>query len=67
MDNDSVLKAIEISGPRAPNGEDELRQYLKLVDEGYLRRIPVKPLPGDTNAPFICELTMQGRQKINHR
>jgi hypothetical protein len=67
MNDDFVLQAIAFSGRRAPNGEDERRQYLRLIDEGYLRRIPVKPLPGDTNDPLICELTVQGRQKIGHR
>ena len=68
MNDDRVLQEIAVSGGRrAPNGEDERRQYLRLIDEGYLRRIPVKPMPGDTNDPLLCELTVQGVQRAGHR
>ena len=64
MNDDVILQSIAISGRRAPNGDDERRQNLRLIDEGYLRRIPVKPRDGDTNDALVCELTMLGRPKI---
>jgi hypothetical protein len=64
MNDDLVLQAIAVSRRRAPNGENERLQYLRLIAEGYLRRIPVAPLPGDTGEPLLCELTDKGQQKI---
>jgi hypothetical protein len=68
MNDDFTLQEIAASrGRRAPNGEEQRRQYLRLIEEGYLRRVPVKPLAGDMGDPLVCELTAEGRQKIDHR
>ena len=68
MNDESVLQDIAISGRRAPSLPSERDQYLRLIDEGYLRRVPVTPMPGDLGDPLLCELTERGRQRIStHR
>jgi hypothetical protein len=63
-DDSALLEILASGGRRAPNGENQRQQYLRLVDEGCLRRIPVKPLPADAGDPLVCEITAKGREKI---
>ena len=65
MDDEFILRDIDISGGRAPSGPEEQQQYSRLIAEGYLRRVPVKRLPGDTGDPLLCELTERGKQRLH--
>jgi hypothetical protein len=64
MNDEIVLQDIAISGSRTPSSPSEREQYYRLMNEGYLRRIPVDASPGDTSDPLICELTERGRKRI---
>ena len=65
MDDETILREIDISGRRAPSGLDEQQQYYRLIQEGYLRRLPVQRMPGDTGDPLLCELTERGKQRLH--
>jgi hypothetical protein len=64
MSDEAILQSIEMSGRRAPNSPDERPGYYRLLDEGYIRRVPLRPTPGDTNDPLVCVLTEQGRKRL---
>jgi hypothetical protein len=63
-DDESILLDVDISGRLAPNSPSQRDQFLRLISEGYLRRVPVTPMPGDTNDPLIVEITERGRQRV---
>jgi hypothetical protein len=65
MNDEAILQDILISGRRAPSSPSEQEQYYRLIKEGYLRRIAVTPLAGDTNDPLVCELTERGKQRVS--
>ena len=65
VNDEFVLQDVSISGTRAPSSPTERDQYYRLMNEGYLRRVPVPPTPGDTNDPLVCELTERGRRRIS--
>jgi hypothetical protein len=65
MTDEFLLQDVAISGSWAPNSPAERDQCLRLIDERYLRRVPVTPMPGDTGDPLLCELTERGRQRIS--
>jgi hypothetical protein len=62
--DESILRDIDISGRLAPSSPSQRDQYYRLIGEGYLRRVPVTPMPDDTNDPLICEITERGRQQL---
>jgi len=63
MNDDDVLSEF-LLGPRSPNSPAEREQYLRLIAQGYLRRIPVPPISGDMGDPLLCEITPLGRERL---
>ncbi|MBZ5726087.1 MAG: hypothetical protein LAP87_13940 [Acidobacteriia bacterium] len=54
-----MARRMHTSRASSPSERD---QYYRLISEGYLRRVPVTPMPDDTGGPLLCELTERGRQ-----
>ena len=67
MDDETILRDIDISGRRAPSGPDEQQQYYRLINDGLLRRISVQRMPGDTGDPLLVELTHLCKQRLHGR
>ena len=64
MDDETLLRIIMHTGSRAPNAQNERDQFNRLMNEGYLRRVPISPVVGDTNDPLVCDITELGRQYL---
>jgi hypothetical protein len=55
MNDEVVLEEVAVLGQLSPRSESERAQLNRLIAEGYLRRVPVTPMPGDTGDPLLCE------------
>jgi len=62
-DDEILLEDVAIAGPRgrSPNSPDERDQFIRLMDGGYLRRVP----SSDPNDPLFCTITNRGRQRLD--
>ena len=65
MNDEAVLEEIAVLGQLSPRSQGEREQLLRLIAEGYVRRVSVTPMAGDTGDPLLCELTERGKQRIS--
>ena len=64
LEDAKILQLIDMSGQRAANGPHERPTYYRLLDGGYIRRVPFERERGDVNDPLVCELTQLGKEYL---